>query len=175
VNPSRLLLVTVVTSGLLCGCKDPTRFTTHDDHFEGVVLRGSFVRSGFDEGVRMCLTLDSDRLQDKPGVISTSNGWFRQTPLRVIPQIWHDPLSTLNFGVGREKNLVYSATPISQYAERQADALVILSLMSNGTVELRLLRGAPALPDAPPDNSNTQTTPMFAIFPMERRPGSCAF
>ena len=57
------------------------------------------------------VALDVDHLQDAPGAISTSNKLFDRTALRPIPQIWHDPLSTLSFGDGRIKNSVYAAAP----------------------------------------------------------------
>src|SRR5260221_14426676 len=93
------------------GCRDVSRFTNDGDHFEGSVVAGSFVRAGVESDARMCLVLDANHLQDAPGVITSSDGLFHETALRPIPQIWHDPLSTLSFGEGRDRNLVYVATP----------------------------------------------------------------
>src|SRR5204862_7586462 len=88
--------VVVLLSLLACAaCRDASRFSSRGDRYEGTVVKGSFVRSGIAEDVSMCLTLDTDHIQDTPGTISTSDGRFAKTALRPIPQIWHDPLSTL--------------------------------------------------------------------------------
>src|SRR5262245_12330528 len=98
---------------LLGACRDLSRFSpvTAGDHFEGEVVEGSFVRAGIPEHTKVCLSLDTDHLEDAPGSISSSDGRFYDTPLRPIPQIWHDPLSTLAFGQGRVRNLIYAVTP----------------------------------------------------------------
>lgn len=147
----------------LVACRDRSRFSTNGDRFQGPVVTGSFVRSGLPEAIEMCLTLDTDHLQDVPGVISTSDGRFKSTALRPIPQVWHDPLSTLSFGDGRVQNLVYAAAP----SDAQ-DVMVIISLMQSDAIEVRLLRGAPgADAGAPPA--------LFGVFTLERQTGPCAF
>ncbi len=139
------------------------------------MVKGSFVRSGLGEDVRMCLTLDTDHLQDVPGTITTSDGRFHATALRPIPQIWHDPLSTLSFGDGRVQNLVYAASPIPGDAgpEEAQDVLIVISLMQTDHVEVRLLRGAPqsdaGLP--PPGTASA----LFGVFNLDRQSGPCAF
>ena len=157
----------------VAACRDVARYSTHPgDHYEGDVVQGSFVRSGVAEDAHLCLTLDADHLQDAPGAITSSDGRFRDTELRPIPQIWHDPLSTLSFGDGRRQNLVYMATPLADSGDTQ-DIMVILSLMSAGGVEIRLLRGAP-LNDAGDVDAGV-TAPVFGIFTLDRREGSCSF
>ncbi len=147
----------------LVACRDPSRFSSNGDRFQGPIVKGSFVRSGLPEAIEMCLTLDTDHLQDTPGAISTSDGRFKATPLRPIPQVWHDPLSTLSFGDGRVQNLVYAAAP----SDAQ-DVVVIVSLMQSDAIEVRLLRGAPG--------ADAGASPaLFGIFTLERRTGPCAF
>ncbi|MDB4943621.1 MAG: hypothetical protein JWP97_3155 [Labilithrix sp.] len=153
---------------LAVGCRDVSRYSSRGDHYEGDVVKGSFVRTGIGEDARMCLSLDADHLQDAPGSITTADGRFRATPLRPIPQIWHDPLSTLSFGEGRRQNLVYAATPDADSGDT-TDLMVFLSLMSEGGVEVRLVRGAPA-PGVP-----TGAAPVFGVFTLERRDGACSF
>jgi hypothetical protein len=165
---ARTALAVLTTLGAipwLGACRDLSRFSTADgDHFEGVVTRGTFVRAGIDEDVRMCLTLDTDHLQDAPGAVTTSDGRFRATPLRPIPQIWQDPLSTLTFGQGRIKNLVYALSPEPDAGDSQ-DVYAVVSLRQNDDVDVRLLRGAPG----------GTTTPMFGVFTMGRAQGPCSF
>lgn len=172
-EPGRVLAMgALALAALSLGCRDLSRFSTKGDRFEGAIVAGSFVRSGLGQDVRMCLTLDTDRLQDAPGAVTTSDGRFRETPLRPIPQIWHDPLSTLSFGDGRVQNLVYAASPLPgdpADAGDAEDALVVVSLMQHGGVEVRMLRGAPrAEPDA-------RARALFGVFALHREPGPCAF
>src|SRR5512143_3191782 len=132
----------VLLACALVACRDVSRYTSHGDGFEGPVVSGGFVRTGIADGTRMCLMFDTDHLQDGPGTITTSDGRFTATPLRPIPQLWHDPLSTLSFGEGRVQNLIYAATPGDGAVE---DVFVVVSLMKSGGIEVRLLRGAPQL------------------------------
>lgn len=156
---SSLLLCTLA----LGACRDNARFSSQGGRFEGPIAKGSFVRAGIPEGVSMCLTLDTDHLQDTPGTVSTSDGRFRGAPLRPIPQIWHDPLSTLSFGDGRIQNLVYAAAP-----DDAQDVMVVVSLMQSDAIEVRLLRGAPG--------GDGGTTPaLFGVFTLEKQDGPCTF
>jgi hypothetical protein len=144
-------------------CRDLTRFsTTSADRFEGNVIASDFVRAGVDDSTRLCLALDTDHLQDTPGTLSTSDGRLRDAPLRPIPQLWHDALSTFDFGAGRVKNLIYVAAPNGDAGETN-DVLVFVSLMDSGSIEVRLLRGAPPTPA------------LFAVFTLDRQSGPCSF
>ncbi len=147
-------------------CRDVDAFDTRGrDHYVGAVVAGSFVRSGVAFGTRLCLTLDTTRLQDAPGTITTSDGRFRGTALRPIPQVWHDPISTLSFGDGRRRNLLYVATP-EEDGGPGVDVMAIVSLMQSGEVEVRMMRGAPQ--EGPP-----ATPPLFGVFTLQRREGPC--
>jgi hypothetical protein len=173
----RLVVVAALAalSSALVGCRDTSRFSSRGDRFEGSVVNSNFVRSGLSANVQMCLTLDTDHLQDAPGTITTSDGRFQKTALRPIPQIWHDPLSTLSFGNGRVQNLVYVASPLSgdaSDAEAQ-DVMVIVSLMQADYVEVRILRGAPQSDAGPPPPGTASA--LFGIFNLDRQPGPCEF
>ncbi|MCL2777660.1 MAG: hypothetical protein FWD73_06620 [Polyangiaceae bacterium] len=146
-----------------------SRFSTGSGSFQGPIVQGSFVRAGLADDVRMCITLDADHLQDAPGFVSTSDGLFAQTPLRPIPQLWHDPLSTLSFGEGRENNLIYAATPTSG----PADIMVIVSLMQSTGVEVRLLRGAPGSPE-PSEVEGGANEPLFGVFALSKEQVPCS-
>ncbi len=176
-RPSILpLVVLAALSALLAtsmGCKSVARFSSRSgDHYEGDVVKGNFVRAGVAEDARMCVILDANHLQDSPGTLSTSDGRFKGTPLRPIPQIWHDPLSTIAFGDGRVQNLVYVATPAGPAGDTQ-DIMIFMSLMDEGGIEVRLVRGAPQVDGGPPAAGHS--LPMFGIFTLDRRDGACSF
>jgi hypothetical protein len=160
--------------GLGCiGCRDLSSFTTGGDRYEGAVVQGDFVRAGVGALTTLCLSLDTDHLQDAPGAISTSDGRFSESPLRSIPQIWHDPLSTLSFGDGRLKNLVYAAGTSTPYGDGLGEyVVVVVSLMQSGDVEVRLIRGAPGI--ASGDSGPTSGGNVFAVFDLTRKTGPCS-
>jgi hypothetical protein len=154
---------------LALGCSDVTRFSNNGDHYQGNVVAGDFVRAGFDSFASLCVVIDASHLQDSsPGTITSSDGRFQDTPLRSIPQIWHDPLSTLAFGEGRVQNLVYIATPVVD-ADALGDIVAVVSLLQTGGIEVRLFRGAPGV-DAGPGGTN-----LFGVFSLTRQPGQCSF
>ncbi len=173
------LAASVICGVPLVACRDIEGFSTASGgHYEGTIVGASFVRAGLDATVRMCLLIDTDHLQDAPGSLSTDDGLFRTTSLRPIPQIWQDPLSTLNFGEGRVKNLVYVARGGAADPDRAGDVMVVVSLMVAGDVEVRLLRGAPPSPaDASPSPADAGAAPeaLFGVFALRRSSGSCPF
>jgi hypothetical protein len=162
--------------GIGCaGCRDLSSFTTGGDRYEGAVIQGDFVRAGIGPLTTLCLSLDTDHLQDAPGAISTNDGRFHASALRSIPQIWHDPLSTLSFGDGRLKNLVYAAAASSPFADGLGgDVLVIVSLMQSGDVEVRLIRGAPGIASTG-DGGSASGGNVFAVFDLTRQQGPCSY
>jgi hypothetical protein len=168
-----LLAVAVGAAACATGCRDLSRYSSGGDSFEGPVVKADFVRANVGGDTRACITLDTDHLQDGPGRLSTSDGRFHAEPLRPIPQVWHDPISTLSFGEGREKNLVYVATPTAGTADAAdtGDVLVVVSLMTSGGVEVRLLRGAPGA-DA---GLGTLPANVFGVFQLVRQVGPCSY
>ncbi len=179
----RTVLWTALLPGMLA-CRDLSGFTTGGGSFEGEIVSADFVRAGIgatvDGGVhagdptRLCMTLDADHLQDAPGVLSTNDGMFHAAAMRTIPQIWQDPLSTLTFGQGRLKNLVYVVSASKPFPDQNGvDVFAVVSLMQSGNVEVRLLRGAPAVPsDATPA---TAAGNLFAIFELKRQSAPCSY
>jgi len=164
----------LLASLALVGCRDLSGFATHGDSFAGGVTNTGVDLAGVDSSTNLCLTLDTDHLQDAPGSIWTSDDRFHAVPMRPIPQIWSDPLSTLQFGQGREKNLVYVARASTPFGDGQGDdVFVVLSLMQSGDIEARLLRGAPVAA-ADGGVASSQTT-VFAVFDTKRQSGPCSF
>lgn len=145
------------------GCKDTSDFTTREgESYCGNVVQGAFVRVGLAPDVTMRMSYDADAATTTPGRVATSDGLLRDAPMRPIAAMFHDPLSTLDFGEGRRKNYLYTADS----ARGGGTVTVVVSLMESGKVEVRLLRGAVG---------NDTTTEVFGVFPLERRRGGCGF
>ncbi len=168
--------LTSIATGLLgialstAGCKDITRFGTGPgESYCGQIVPGGFVRQGFAPGVRLRLHLDPDLIQHAPGDLATDDGLFEDAPLRPIPQLAHDSLSTMNFGEGRVRNLFFGAQPT-----RGATAHVIVSLLENENVEVRILRGAPPT-ETEAVSASWYGAELFGVFPLARQQGTCGF
>jgi hypothetical protein len=121
----------------------------------------------------LCLTIDTNHLQDAPGALSTSDGRFQFAPLRPIPQIWNDPLSTFTFGEGRVANFIYVVRASMPFADGDGnDVFATVSLMQTGGVEVRLLRGAPI---ETADGGAAANSNVFAVFTLAREAGPCSY
>jgi hypothetical protein len=159
------------------GCKDLSSFTTAPgDAYCGTLVDATFVQSGFTASmqspVTMRMTFDADHLNDTPGTLSTDDKLLVEAPMRPIPPLPYDALFTLQFGEGRDKNLIYMVDPNDP--AQGPTLIVFLSLMHSGDAEVRLLRGAPAIgTDASP--SAGDGTPLFGVFPLHRETGQCSF
>jgi hypothetical protein len=103
----------------------------------------------------------SDGLCASSGTVLLDNA-----PLRAIPELDHDPLSTLEFGEGRDYNFFAWVDSTCQ-----GTLLCLVSLMRNDGIEVRLLKPA-AMP--PPDAQANQR-PGFALFSLNRRDEGCGF
>jgi hypothetical protein len=160
-------LALLVLSPLAFGCRDVSRFSTvPGESYCGQIVGASFVRRGFDESVKMRMTFDADHIADTPGNLSTDDQLLTDTPMRPVPELFHDPFSTLNFGEGRDKNLVFVVDPTD--AARGPTIMVVVSLMHDGDAEVRLMRGAPS------PNPMPASPPLFGVFaPLTRKPGTC--
>jgi hypothetical protein len=163
----------------LAGCRDLSGFTTNGDSYQGAVVDAPFVLAGIDGGTTsLCLTINTDHLQDSPGALSTSDGRFHASALRSIPQIWQDPLSTFQFGEGRLKNLMYMVRATTPYTDGEGnDVLAVVSLMQAGDIEVRLIRSAPDVgADGGVLSGTSGTTQnVFAIFDLNRQTGPCSY
>lgn len=181
-------VATVVALGALGGlaaCRDLSSYSTKGGRFEGTIAGATFTRAGLDAGTRACLTLDVDRFQSGPGTLSTSDGRFRAAKLRPIPQAFEDPIAMMTFGEGRIKNAFYAVSPRTNGGPDEADAIVVLSLLDSGDIEVRVVRGAPetdvdAAAAFPADAGVVTATtkdgpPLFGVFLMRKEDGACPF
>ena len=155
----------------LCACTDLSSYsTTSKKQYVGCVVPADFVLAGIGSTTGLCLTLNATQLQTSPGTLTSTDGRFQSTPLRPIPQLWNDPLSTFNFGEGRTKNLLYMATPSVDGGG--GDITVVVSLMEGGDVEVRLLRGAP--PQVVPiGDAGSAAENLFGVFPLRLETNAC--
>lgn len=171
------------------GCRSIDRFDTRGDAaYCGELVSGPFY-DGFvpiDKPAKlmMRLTLDTSQLSSfsenntaLPGTLSSNDrDWglcaeseqalFKGSPLRAIPQVYHDSLSTLVFGEGHEED--FFAWTDSQC---QGTMLALVSLLRNGDVELRLFKPAPL----PPTGAGPEQRPGFALFYLRRHNKGCGF
>ena len=162
----------------LVACKDLGQYSTAaDESYCGKIVAARIVRCGFESSVCMRMTFDGQKAGTAPGTLSTDDGMFVAAPLRVLPELSHDPLLTFTFGEGREKNLLYAATPSDP--SRGPTAMAVISLMHSGDAEVRLVRGAGSAdacdPTPGPDGGPAvDGPPLFGVFaPLRRQKGAC--
>jgi hypothetical protein len=173
------LLVVVAAVTTATGCDRINDFDTGpgEAYCGQITLAGGY-RAGFTPRVQMRLTFDSSKVDagESPGAITTFDAGLEtepqlltDAPLRPIPAMSHDPLSQLEFGDGREVNLIYAASPSSPDAE---SVLAVLSLRTDDAVEVRLIR--PGI-ETGEDDVPSGRKPLFGLFVLRRRDGDCGF
>lgn len=91
---------------------------------------------------------------------------FNGAPLRSMPALDRDPLSSLEFGSGRDYNFFSWVDSTCQ-----GTMLAVVSLMRNDDVELRLLKPKPL----PAPTAGAQDQPGFGLFYLARRKAGCGF
>lgn len=175
----------IVYAILLFGCQSQKDFDLREDEsYCGTITSADFLRRNFREDARLELHGYSSRQAACPaGKISTDDGMLQEAELRPIEVLAHDSLSQLQFGDGRLDNEIYFVR-----TTRGQDLLAVLSLMSDGGVELRLLGAAQASassdpdagPELPPCPGSVDAgvealpeTPLFGLFHLRRDRAGC--
>ena len=139
----------VVAVLMTAGCDDLSSFSTSEDEvYTGSIVQAEEVRKGFDKLTFMELTLNIAEIDSQPGILnvtsrSESGGeevLFDNVELRPIQSMRYDSLSSLDFPTGRLKNYILNAT-LTGGVHAGMDAFVVLSLMSDGNVEVRIISG----------------------------------
>lgn len=162
------------------GCRDTARFdTAAGEAYCGSMVTAplvsdAFVPDGQPPRLRVRLTLDTSHLATTLGTLSSDDTeglcapqpLFTDASLRAISQVQHDALFGLDFGDGRDVNLLTWVDTTCLGA-----VLAVVSLMKNDDVELRLLKPA----TTPPPNADALDRPGFALFPLARQKGTCGF
>ena len=105
----------------------------------------SFIRRGFPAETTLEMTFDTDSLFNDPGLLTTlgepCGPTFDLTPLLPIPPLAFDQLGLYEFpGGGRIKNYMFVARPETG-ALAGRDAMVFVSLIRGGTIEVRIIAG----------------------------------
>jgi len=133
----------------------------------------SFVRRGFPSGVTLDLTFDAEAQSEIPGAMSTSGEncgpTFSDTPLLSIPPLAHDQLGLYEFpGGGRIRNYIFVARPDSGPLAGR-DAMVFLSLIRGGDIEVRVVAGPGIVICDPADCDliNSGQCDFFGVFTLK--------
>jgi hypothetical protein len=177
------VLVAGIVAVIASGCDDLAGFSTgpNESYCGSVTLAAPF-RTGLSPRVQMRLVLDDATALDgpnPPGTLWTFEAADSGEPerrlidggkLRPIPALAHDSLSHLEFGDGRDRSAIFGVSP----TDPTADSLIaVLSLRSDQSAEVRLLRGGSQSPgnEEPPEGRR----PIFGLFPLTKQPGKCGF
>ena len=91
---------------------------------------------------------------------------FNGAPLRTMPALDRDPLSSVEFGSGRDYNFFAWVD-----SSCQGTMLAVVSLMRNDDIELRLLKPKPL----PAPGAGPADQPGFGLFYLSRPNSGCGF
>ena len=168
----------------LLGCDRLERFDTEGEAaYTGCMIGAPFAHEGMLETsdppiLEASLELDVDALfanedpPSSPGTLSTApdqglcapDPLFDEAPLRLMRSLQHDALSLLGFGQGRDHSFMAWVDSTCQ-----GTMLAVVSLMHDDTVELRLLKPAPA----PASDAGPDASPGFGVFRLDQSNRSC--
>lgn len=173
----------LAAASALAGCRSLARFDTEPPAaYCGAIVGGStfhdgFIRTGAPPSLELSLQLDTSSLTLRPGSLSSNDAasgfcspapLFSAAPLRAIPQILRDALSEADLGPGHEHTFFAWVDSVCQ-----GTMLAVVSLLTNGDVEVRLLKPGPDQPaDVPEDPAKSSG---FALFYLQRRANGCGF
>lgn len=176
-------LLALATAAALGGCRSLARFDTEPPAaYCGAIVGGAafhdgFIRSGAPPSLELSLQLDTSSLTTRPGSLTSNDGasgfcspapLFEGAPLRAIPKMLNDALSQADLGPGHEHTFFAWIDSVCQ-----GTMVAVVSLLTNGDVEVRLLKPGPEQPvDAPEDAAKS---PGFALFYLQRRANGCGF
>lgn len=176
----------VLVVGALAGCRNLSNFDSKPgEAYCGTIgapdFQDGFVKLGSPPNLQLALTLDTSKITSnpdsprlsEPGILRSKDldglcgsntlprPLFQDAPLRAIPELEHDVLSTLTFGEGHEQDFFAWVDSTCQ-----GTMLAVVSLMKNNQVELRLFKPA-ALP---PAGAPPAQRPGFAVFHLDPKP-----
>lgn len=179
----RNLLVGLLSLTTSVACRSLDRFSAEKPAaYCGSVVGATtfqtgFIPSGQPPTLELRLQLDTSSLNDRPGTLTSNDAGhglckdlplFDEAPLRAIPELFHDSLSQLEFGQGHEHDFFAWVDSTCK-----GTMIAVVSLLSNGAVEVRLLKPAPDLP--PPPMTDQGDLSGFALFYTQRNQNGCGF
>lgn len=166
---------TLAWAVLLLGCHDLDEFASGDGVFRGEIIGsdGDVFRQGFPPHTVLELSFEPELAEGRqgpgvsPGRVTThvcapsateceqrSDGPIVDAELQPFDALQHDVLGDYDFpGPGRVRNYILSVRTVAG-----DDAMVFVSLMEAGGIELRVMAAAPE-----PDGE-----PFFGVFPLKR-------
>lgn len=171
-------------------CRSIDRFDTKGEAaYCGDLVSGPSFTDGFlpaltPPQLRFKLTLDTSQIssfsENKTAILgrlsSNDAEWglcsergealFEFAPLRAIPQVYHDSISTLSFGEGHDDDFFAWVD-----SKCQGTMLLVVSLLRSGDVEIRLFKPAPL----PADDAGPEQRPGFALSVLRRSDKGCEF
>jgi len=161
-NSIKKLIVIGIFLMQVVSCEDLSSFSTNPDEiYAGNIVQPEKVRKGFGKFSRMELTINTDDINTTPGTIKVESQEETEEPeiifdnvsLRPVYSLKYDTLSNFDFPTGRLKNYLFLA-PITSAKYHNGVALIVISLMSDGKIEVRIIFG-----------ENT----LFGIFVLEKQ------
>ncbi len=171
----------VATVLVVAGCRSLDRFDTSGEAaYCGEVVGAQTFQDGFipentPPSLSLVLELDTDHLTTRPGTLTsndqttglcraTGEPLFRNASLRAIPEIFHDDLSGAEFGDGHQHDFFAWVDSTCQ-----GTMVAVVSLLTNGAVEVRLMKPAAD----PPAGAPAAERPGFAKFYLTRNEHGC--
>jgi len=173
------LAISLLIIGLIApGCRSLDRFNTErGEAFCGTLIAPDRVSEGFEFWLEqqqnqnpplyLSVTLDTNSLQNRPGKVRSNDSLtgpcapyplFENAPLRTVKTALGDRISSMQLADDHEEDiLTYLDSTCS------GSMVAILSLIQNGSVELRLLRPAPDDPGA-----SVFDQPRFGVFGLRK-------
>ncbi len=173
---ARLAPLLLTLSQVACASDDGAFTTSRGESYCGAVTLGRAFREGLGPRTQMRLELDVDQLDaqaspgrvwawEPPTQVAPARSLLDGVPLEPIAPLAHDALGDLDFGEGRERNALFAVRPANPDVEGM---IAVLSLRSDGLVEIRLLR-----PGLRGEGAPEERAPLFGVFLLERRRGDC--
>ena len=142
-------------------CSDLDAFSTGEgEAYAGAIVDADYVRRGFPKRTTMratfhvrdatcCPAMKADCArectQGGPGALTTSDRTFDETPLEPVEALPQDSLSTMEFAGSRLRNYFFFVPFIAGERDgeaREAEALVVVSLVADDRIDVRVLGGA---------------------------------
>ncbi len=178
-----LAFVAAAAPGLV-SCNSLDRFNTKPPAAYCGAIVGSgdafqygFIQPGAPPNLELSLELDTSSLTSRPGSLASNDAatgfcspspLFAGAPLRAIPQLLHDALAQADLGPGHEHTFFSWVDSTCQ-----CTMLAVISLLTNGDVEVRLLKPGPELPTDQQEDQKKSSG--FALFYLQRRATGCGF